>query len=89
MNNAVKYWNGQPEIKFQVACNDGKVILSVKDNGIGIPEKDISKVFEKGFTGGTRKAVFQVHRHGALSFVKSSTENGCGNRHCLRTFKRY
>lgn len=27
------------------------LILNIEDNGIGIPKKDIQRIFEKGFTG--------------------------------------
>ena len=31
--------------------NDDKVVLEIYDNGIGIPEKDLKRVFDKSFTG--------------------------------------
>ena len=31
--------------------NKDKVILEIYDNGIGIPEKDLKRVFDKSFTG--------------------------------------
>ncbi len=27
------------------------MVLSIRDNGIGIPSKDLNRVFDKGFTG--------------------------------------
>ncbi|HBT94883.1 MAG TPA: sensor histidine kinase [Coriobacteriia bacterium] len=59
--NAVKYHRPRtesltPEIAFVVERGDAgfdtdKVLLRICDNGIGIPATDISRVFDKGFTG--------------------------------------
>lgn len=49
--NAVKYRSGQPILRFYTEQNDGEVILCVEDNGIGISEGDLPRIFEKGFTG--------------------------------------
>lgn len=49
--NAVKYRNQQPLIRFCIRRQQNQVVLSVEDNGIGIAESDISRIFEKGFTG--------------------------------------
>ena len=52
ISNSIKYMNKKnSELKFY--CNENKegIILSVEDNGIGISDKDIDKVFLKGFTG--------------------------------------
>ena len=53
--NSLKYQNKYKKEKlvliFSARENENKVILSVEDNGMGISNKDIGKVFEKGFTG--------------------------------------
>lgn len=49
--NAVKYRAEEPILKFKASSEQSKVILSVCDNGIGIPESDLPRVFDKGFTG--------------------------------------
>ncbi|MDD3394213.1 MAG: sensor histidine kinase [Anaerotignum sp.] len=49
--NSIKYKKENLELRFFGTENKDSVILSIKDNGIGIPESDQSKVFEKGFTG--------------------------------------
>lgn len=49
--NSVKYRSESPIINIYTSSNKDGVSLHIKDNGIGISEVDITKVFEKGFTG--------------------------------------
>ena len=49
--NAVKYRSSQPVLRFYVRKQDGNTILYIADNGIGIDESDLPRIFEKGFTG--------------------------------------
>ena len=48
LDNAVKY-SKQPEIKVTTKRTEDKMILSVRDNGIGIEKKQLKKVFKKFF----------------------------------------
>lgn len=55
--NSVKYRNEEsPTLAFfarqyENSFEGSSVVLSIADNGIGIPATDIGRVFEKGFTG--------------------------------------
>ncbi len=49
--NAVKYRSRQPFIRFYTQQKERKLFLFVEDNGIGIDESDLPRIFEKGFTG--------------------------------------
>lgn len=51
--NAVQYRSETPLLYFQGTQTEHAVILSVRDNGIGIREADLPRIFEKGFTGQT------------------------------------
>lgn len=46
VDNAIKY-SFSGKIKIEAAKKDGEIIVSVKDRGIGISKKDISKLFKK------------------------------------------
>ncbi|MGL6108206.1 ATP-binding protein [Romboutsia sp.] len=50
--NAIKYsCCKNPKVTIFSKKNKNNLVLSIKDNGVGINEKDIGRVFEKGFTG--------------------------------------
>lgn len=52
LQNSIKYSKDEhKEINIYAKEEKEKVELIIEDNGIGIEEKDIKKVFEKGFTG--------------------------------------
>ncbi len=46
-----KYEGKQDTIKIYSIEEQGDIILNIEDNGIGISENSIGKVFEKGYTG--------------------------------------
>ncbi|HEX3016978.1 MAG TPA: sensor histidine kinase [Caproicibacter sp.] len=49
--NSVKYRKNDPVISFSGIQGQDNATLVIEDNGIGIPQKDLGRVFEKGFTG--------------------------------------
>ncbi len=55
ISNAIKYQNKKDKLikisTYQTATNIG---LEIYDNGVGIKEEDLSRVFAKGFTGSNR-----------------------------------
>ena len=52
IQNSIKYSKKEDKkIEISSSKKDDKVILYIKDNGIGIKNKEISRVFDKGFTG--------------------------------------
>ena len=53
IQNSVKYKKKDNNAKIEIYAKQGKenIILYIKDNGIGIKKGEITRVFEKGFTG--------------------------------------
>jgi len=52
IGNSIKYSNNKdPMISIYSVKKANSVMLTIEDNGVGIIEKDINRVFEKGFTG--------------------------------------
>ncbi len=60
IQNAIKY-SKKEDKKIEISSKEKneKVILYIKDNGIGIKKGEITRVFEKGFTGENGRAIGQ------------------------------
>lgn len=85
--NAVKYTNKNPHIHVKAYQENQNIILSVKDNGIGIPQDEQDKIFQRFYRGSTSgdaigsgiglslvRDVVQIH--GGHVKVDSQVENG-------------
>lgn len=47
LSNAIKYTNVRGEIYIKAYEDDNNVVISIEDNGIGIPQNDIKFIFER------------------------------------------
>jgi two-component system phosphate regulon sensor histidine kinase PhoR len=74
LSNATKYSPDGGEIKIRLFEEDSKICVAVIDHGIGIPQEDINKVFEK-FHRVEDKQVHKVQGTGiGLTIVKNIME---------------
>lgn len=52
IQNAIKYRNGEaPVLRVSASCGEQAAELLIEDNGVGVPEADLPRLFQKGFTG--------------------------------------
>lgn len=53
IGNSLKYKKQDEILELEIYAKPGKqnIVLCIKDNGIGIKKGEITRVFEKGFTG--------------------------------------
>ncbi len=49
--NSIKYRKDEMKLTFSVIRKENSIILQIRDNGIGISDKEIGKVFLKGYVG--------------------------------------
>ena len=47
LDNAIKFSNKDSEIKIETQEKNTKLLISVKDNGIGIPKESLHKIFDR------------------------------------------
>lgn len=51
ISNALKYTKENGKIAVYMSENDNEVIISIKDNGVGIKKEDMPNLFKRTFTG--------------------------------------
>lgn len=77
VNNAIKYSSEHAIIDIEIVQNKEVTIFKVKDNGIGIPEKDQKNIFQRYFRA---ENVLLTQGTGiGLNIVKDHVENLNGN----------
>jgi len=90
LDNSLKYCQNKPEISIQIQHENRETLVIVKDNGIGIPEEYLNKVFEKffrvptanlhnvkGYGLGLNYAALVMRQHRGGIKVKNSDTGGC------------
>ncbi len=61
IQNCIKYLDkSNKKIEIFSQNNKNNVILTIKDNGCGIDESDLDRIYEKGFTGMDRKKKYST-----------------------------
>ena len=89
MDNAVKYTSDGGSIKVSISLSDTLVQVDISDTGMGIPEQDLPRIFERFYRvdkarsrelGGTGLGLSIVKHivlsHGGQVWVKSELEQG-------------
>lgn len=101
IDNAIRYSHRDGKVSIRVDSNDDEVTLRVSDTGIGIPSRDISRIFERFYrvdrarsreTGGTGLGLaivkHVVENHGGKIEVESELGRGTTFRIRLPTASR-
>lgn len=96
IDNAVKYCNASPIVNITTRSDASSLIISVCDNGIGIPRGEQKKIFDrlyriptgnihnvKGFGLGLSYVKSVVERHGGSIRVENNPSAGSGTGSCF------
>lgn len=74
LDNAVKYSHPNSKIWLQAIRRDNQVVLSVSDTGIGIPESDLPRIFERFYRADKARSREMGGTGLGLSIVKHIAE---------------
>ena len=78
INNAVKYVGKNGTVKVNLNSNNENIIVSISDNGIGIPHKDLKNIFKDFYRASNIQKSYEGTGLG-LSFVKQIIERHSGD----------
>ena len=76
--NAIKYSSEAGYVDVSVVENDEHVVVLVKDDGIGIPEDELSKVFDEFYRASNARAIERDGTGLGLSIAKQIVERHGG-----------
>ncbi|MBX4264338.1 sensor histidine kinase [Clostridium estertheticum] len=101
INNACKYVTRNGKINIYAKEDFKSINLYVKDNGIGVQEKDINRIFDRGFTGENGRTLSKstgmglylskkmAHKLNHDIYVKSEEGNGTEFTICFYKLSDY
>ncbi len=78
VENAIKYTPEEGEVMVHLQTSPTTLTFAVQDSGIGIPEGDLPRLFEKFYRGTNREALTQRGTGLGLAIVKSIAERHGG-----------
>jgi len=83
LENAVESRDANPHVEILVKGDDQELTVTIRDDGDGIQEKDLPRIFEPFFSTRPRKAGLGlcladriIHAHGGKIHVNSNQKNG-------------
>lgn len=79
LDNAVKYSEGTPEIFVELTKENNMALISIQDNGMGIPDEDIEHIFDRFYTVDKARSRKLGGAGLGLSIVKSIVDKHKGN----------
>ena len=74
MENSIKYSRDGGQITVSTAEKDNEVVISVEDNGAGIEDSQLEKIFEKFYQAHDPVAKYQTGVGLGLSIAKEIVE---------------
>lgn len=77
LDNAIKYSPVSSEIKIYAEQTEKEIILWIEDSGVGIKAEDISRVFDKNFTGNNGRKFYNSTGIGLYLSQKLARKLGC------------
>jgi len=77
LSNAIKYTPSGGKVVTEIEKGDDKVMVKIRDNGIGIPEKEVDKIFERFYRASNASELVEQGTGLGLSVAQMMVEQ-CG-----------
>lgn len=74
VDNAIKYSREGGKVKIKVNRNEGEIRVTVIDNGVGIPENELNRIFERFYRVGKGRGAKHGGRGLGLAIAKHIVE---------------
>lgn len=74
LDNAIKFSGNDSTVTVEVTERSGKVYISVKDSGIGIPKKDLGKIWERFYKSDSSRGRDKKGTGLGLAIVKEAIQ---------------
>ena len=74
INNAVRYTKERGKIRITAKVAKDKILIKIRDTGIGIPEEDLPKIFDEFYRSKNARALVNFGSGLGLSLVKQIVE---------------
>ncbi|RJQ32842.1 MAG: hypothetical protein C4562_02160 [Actinobacteria bacterium] len=78
IDNSIKYTKENGQVTVELTDNNSSINIKISDNGIGIPSKDIPRIFERFYRVGKDRAKKSGGTGLGLSITKHAIENHKG-----------
>ncbi len=79
LDNAIKYSHGEKKVTVESKKTDDTAVISVKDQGIGISEKDLPHIFDRFYRADTARSKIKADGYGlGLSIAKTIVDTHGG-----------
>jgi PAS domain S-box-containing protein len=79
LSNSIRYTNNEGKIEIKIEKMPGSIVYSVKDDGIGVPDKQKDKIFNKFFRAENAMSKVPDGSGLGLSLVKALVEMNKGS----------
>ena len=76
LSNAIKFTPENGHVQLTLTCNNGRMNLTVSDTGVGIPDVDRGRLFERFFRASTSRGVSGTGLGLAISKAIAESHNG-------------
>ncbi len=87
IRNAIKFSNASGSVRLTLGTKRTEAFIKLEDDGIGIPDKNLAKIFKLGFTtGGTGRGLYLARKIAMAHSGRIEVKSREGHGSCFTVF---